>query len=382
MATVERIKGRRIDPIGSCRPMTGEQMEALQTIQPNDIILISDAIGPRMGPDFITRHGCRLVMVDRMFTSRYSTRKISMFVRAINSLNPHDWVMYRRFGKDYWYHHNQSKEFLQIEYALTEHSHMDVRPSDDTIFHRLFRSTCPYEACRQGLVLVNDYSARVLRSFREPVQDREITRGNTICAICMGTRVYQEHEEQVAKFVAGPADFDRSEYEEHLQRVNARRHELLYVPILESTLPTQLSIAQPVPVSDLALTQMALPDVAHLSLAGESDGRSAGATMTDAAQAGPSSALIQFLSQRTSSSVSSPVIRPGLAKPTSIKPYFFYKKAAERVLDNECQVCHEPFEEGGLIAELPCWHFFHAACYEKWLWQKCPLRCNADTEPH
>ncbi|EME80048.1 uncharacterized protein MYCFIDRAFT_198389 [Pseudocercospora fijiensis CIRAD86] len=361
--------------------MTPEQSAAIAAANANDVLLISHAIGPRIGPESITRHGYRLVLADRFYRETLPGPRTTAIVRPVNSLLPHDWVMYRRFGKDYWRNHNRGKTSISIVKLLDEHSYIDVRPSDETIFQRLLHGICPYEACRKGLVPLNEYSARVLRSFREPVQNRDITRGNTICAICMGTRIYREHEEQVARFVARPVEFDHTDYQVHIHRVNDRRRELLYEPISENTSPTHLTVPPTLPGISLDLSQLTLSDTTHRNPDSEGAGSPRPAAASETAQAGPSSAVIRFLSQYSSNSAISPVIQPGYAKPTSVKPYFFYKKAAERVLDNECQVCHESFEEGGLIAELPCWHFFHAECFQKWLLRKCPLRCNADTVP-
>lgn len=98
-----------------------------------------------------------------------------VMVKTINSLLPHNWVMYRRYGKEYWCKHNRGKHSISIEKLLDEHSYIVQRPSEETMFQRLLHGVCPYEACQQGLVPVNDYVARVLRSFREPVRNRNTT---------------------------------------------------------------------------------------------------------------------------------------------------------------------------------------------------------------
>jgi hypothetical protein len=43
-----------------------------------------------------------------------------------------------------------------------------------------------------------------------------------------------------------------------------------------------------------------------------------------------------------------------------------------------CTVCLNDFEENEEVKQLPCKHYFHTECIEKWLQQKdaCPL-CNA-----
>jgi hypothetical protein len=45
---------------------------------------------------------------------------------------------------------------------------------------------------------------------------------------------------------------------------------------------------------------------------------------------------------------------------------------------NRCTVCLNDFEENEEVKQLPCKHYFHTECIEKWLQQKdaCPL-CNA-----
>merc|ERR1712142_1330810 len=44
-------------------------------------------------------------------------------------------------------------------------------------------------------------------------------------------------------------------------------------------------------------------------------------------------------------------------------------------MDKSCSVCLEDFERGISIRTLPCRHFFHSQCIERWLKNhtKCPM---------
>lgn len=49
----------------------------------------------------------------------------------------------------------------------------------------------------------------------------------------------------------------------------------------------------------------------------------------------------------------------------------------------ECLICLDDFEEGSEVRTLPCFHFFHTACVDKWLTSNgsCPVckhRVEAD----
>ena len=48
----------------------------------------------------------------------------------------------------------------------------------------------------------------------------------------------------------------------------------------------------------------------------------------------------------------------------------------------QCSVCLCEFEPGEQVRTLPCAHFFHAACIDRWFERKreCPL-CKFDCEP-
>ena len=57
------------------------------------------------------------------------------------------------------------------------------------------------------------------------------------------------------------------------------------------------------------------------------------------------------------------------------KPYAWFIKAKEAVLDGTCTVCMEKFADGDSVAALSCAHFFHQTCVESWLsrFDECPL---------
>lgn len=59
--------------------MTPEQLQLMKAARVDDLILIGDAIGPRIGPDLITRHGYRLVLVHRSYDDgpEYGTITVS-----------------------------------------------------------------------------------------------------------------------------------------------------------------------------------------------------------------------------------------------------------------------------------------------------------------
>lgn len=73
----------------------------------------------------------------------------------------------------------------------------------------------------------------------------------------MGAQIYREHEEQVARFVSGPPNFDSTQYQVHIHRVNDRRRELSYEPISDSILPTHLTAPQALPGIGLDLSSLA-----------------------------------------------------------------------------------------------------------------------------
>ena len=54
----------------------------------------------------------------------------------------------------------------------------------------------------------------------------------------------------------------------------------------------------------------------------------------------------------------------------------------EMILDRTCAICLNVYEDGDELLQLPCQHFFHRECVDKWLRlsARCPL-CNHDMNP-
>lgn len=57
-------------------------------------------------------------------------------------------------------------------------------------------------------------------------------------------------------------------------------------------------------------------------------------------------------------------------------------KAAGKLLEEECPICAQDYEEGEELKTLPCLHVFHCKCIDQWLTSRrasslnCPM-CNA-----
>lgn len=51
----------------------------------------------------------------------------------------------------------------------------------------------------------------------------------------------------------------------------------------------------------------------------------------------------------------------------------------QEAVEEECAICQEPYAQGDEVRDLPCEHFFHSACIDRWLviQKKCPL-CRHD----
>lgn len=360
-----------------CNPMTPEQTEALAGAALNDLILITGGIEPSIGPENIRRLGYQLLLIDMIVTGLGSGAR-TILVRPVHSFTPRDWIRHRRFGVNYWFEENRHMPIFALDSIIDESSHIDLRPCDDTILQRLLHYVCPWEFCNEGLVPVNDSTSVILRNFQQPTRRTQFERGQTICPICTGTQFYCSHEDQVTKYYGFPVGFDREGYATHIHRINRRRTRLMYAAVAWTGEPAHLTISTFQPDPWAAMDEDSRPQPAVIE--------------NQTARAQISREVIRFLNRRapaelrtaqstTSSSPSTPTIHPathtGPVTPISTKPYAFYQKAVERVINNECGICYEPYADGAkTIVELPCWHFFHQACFQRWRSRECPYRCN------
>lgn len=95
-------------------------------------------------------------------------------------------------------------------------------------------------------------------------------------------------------------------------------------------------------------------------------------------------------SARLPSEEETPVLGSGLARLPQIAeeirgslPVTNYQSSPTNSHVVECAVCLSSFEEGDHIRQLPCCHFFHRDCVDKWLDHQqttCPL-CRASLVP-
>ncbi|XP_038055155.1 probable GPI-anchored adhesin-like protein PGA55 [Patiria miniata] len=51
----------------------------------------------------------------------------------------------------------------------------------------------------------------------------------------------------------------------------------------------------------------------------------------------------------------------------NLLPTFLYTTAGQDATENECSICMGDYEAGENMRRLPCFHFYHAACIDKWL---------------
>lgn len=380
--------------------MTPEQQAALEGVQGGDLILL---ILPA-GLDSPQPHEVLLLLlVDSVRRVGMMSRRV-VYVRGPESLQPQDWIAYRRGGsRIFWRHFQRGRPATGIGQILSDEDVVLRNPTFDELYHTLFGGSCPFVYCHEGLVSINSATRSVLQDTAE-VARRYGFDMQTVCPFCMGAALYRDHESEVDRrttTISSTVPRDGNAVvssEEHIQRINARRSELGYSPLALQTALNNLRLG---PGADgdghllgAALSDLSLRDALHTTPGAESteEPTTRPRSLDDnllrimESRSNSTNEAATTSSERTSSpsptnsppspTITAPTQRPGAVVAT-LRAREWYVKAATRVLGPACcAICLERFQPGAVVADLPCWHFFHAECWARVREGKCPFRCN------
>jgi len=389
--------------------MTPEQRAAFEGTRGGDLVLITTPEGsttPAYG-------NARLLLVESVRTVGMRTRR-TVYVRGSGSIGSQDWITYQRSPALFWRNFQMGQPVTAIDLLLSDEDQVLSRPTFDDLYHPFFGGDCPFVYCHDGLVNVSSATRIVLRDTAEAAR-RHGSNMKTICPFCMGTALYRDHEREVERttvVASSPSTFRHDEEDairtEHLGRIHARRSELGYSPLAQDTPLNNLTRE----TADIILFSVALSDLEHIAALESTSTPEANPeppderftqpmwipildTFTPHPEEAPPSIrdiMNNFATNSPPSSnrpaiphlplpppppviITAPVQHPGSVTP-NFRAREWYVQATSRVLNSVCQICLDKFRQGDVVADLPCWHFFHVACWERVFGGRCPFRCN------
>ncbi|USW58064.1 Putative Zinc finger, RING-type [Septoria linicola] len=401
--------------------MTPEQLAALVGAEAGDLVLVTTPPSQNLANDTPQPETWQLLLIDSVRTVGMTTH----LTIHTHSLLPEDWLSYRQNPRSFRRMAQSSVPATSSEHHFFPASEVLLRPSFDDLHDTIFYGTCPWLHCDHELVIVNSRTETVLRCFAEPaLRFGSALRG--LCPFCMGGALYRHHEEILGRFRMGVGD---DVMEEHIARVDARRVESRYAPLHEVAVLDDLRSEVEAGESErqaYTAAEAGAEGEVHRS-ATTQGGPSTLADISDVlpgAEAGPSpdffrqtwftqldgsvqrqenlrrmseaaiAELRRFMGDPPAPAttrsipaltlpppaITGPVQAVGSVVP-NLRVREWYDKATERVLSGECYICLERFGSGEIVADLPCWHFFHADCWSHVVGGKCPFRCNEDRIP-
>ncbi|EME39189.1 hypothetical protein DOTSEDRAFT_38420 [Dothistroma septosporum NZE10] len=263
--------------------------------------------------------------------------ELRVLIKCIHNPTRKDVWKYQQYGTWRFRLESWSRDSYDVRAVLRKTDVLTLRPEVE-VLKRKFGCGCLYEHCERGLVSMTP-ATQLDVHFRASADRMQAHRARrefkSICPFCMGQTLFDQHEHLATSPNRYPVDV----YAQHHFALNRSRQKLDYPPL-------------------------------------DSDTNLATLELSSSALAQPlNSALHRNLVAHLKTKGTSPDDRPWAL---STHSYTWFRTAKERVINDVCAICREAYDEGDVIADLPCLHFFHEGCVRqafgcKTGMAKCPL---------
>ncbi|KAK4616271.1 hypothetical protein CLAFUW4_10350 [Fulvia fulva] len=276
---------------------------------------------------------------------RLDSDDVRILIKSIQNPTKQDVWRYQQYGTWRFRLESWSRDAYDVRAVLRKTDTLTIRPNVEILKQKL-GCACLYEHCTQGLIRITPTTQVDIR-FRASGERTRAHRARqdlrSLCPFCMGQTLFDQHEH----LATHPDRYPMDVYAQHTLAINCKRQQLNYAPLLTDI---DLGTMQPL---DLAAPPPLNPALAWNLAA-------------------------SFQAKEVAKS----------KEPARLSTHEFewFKTANERVNNDVCGICREAYEEGELIADLPCLHFFHEGCVKQAFASKggaakCPLcLCRVDRE--